>query len=296
MRKRPWLRLLVVAVLLFGGCYGYYKLSSTGYSIGLAKRGRVMDSITGKPIAGAWVIAQWMVSGCNIVRCSGPFLDAGVATRTDANGNYSLPAEWRKLATPLNQLPFNSGNYTFGLLVFAPGQELDATKSPPCDKIGSPAPPFLCPETTKSINDGSVGDRLADVWLRSAATSLVERADTFAQWNSVAFKDTQAAPDLGWHDPARNAIGDAQRRELTELACAEKGMVPYTTFYHIYSVVPYGPRWEKFMAVAVGAESIKYGIDTTCKDTIDRCHLVDVEKICEGLRAAFNTDNKGAPP
>jgi len=86
MRKRPWLRLLVVVVLLITAWYGYYKLSSTGYHVGLAKRGRVMNSVTSQPVSGAWVIAQWVASGCGVWRCGGTHLITGAAIRTDEKG------------------------------------------------------------------------------------------------------------------------------------------------------------------------------------------------------------------
>lgn len=284
MRRRRFWFVLLAAVLVAGGVYAYYKLSSTGYNIGLAKRGRILTG-SGQPVANAWVIAKWIGYPQGVHGGPHPIVYAGVAVRTDVNGTYTLPAEWHELQHPLNQMPFDTGYYAFGLLVFAPGQELDAEKSPPCSKIGNEPPPFLCPESTKTTMEGTVGEQLADVWLKPAATSLADRAHDFAQWDGAAFIDTRSAPDLGWHGLARNAIADAQRRELTELACAETGALPYRVFFDIGATVASVEAKQRFMVAILGASAVQYGSDISCHDTIDRCPPVAADKICSALRA-----------
>jgi hypothetical protein len=72
--------LLVGAALSMSSCI----------TIGLPVEGIVIDVSTGKPIAGAFVVAQWTSRGADLVgsRSSCPGFEV---TRSDGSGRYRLP-------------------------------------------------------------------------------------------------------------------------------------------------------------------------------------------------------------
>jgi len=283
VRRLSWLVLLSAAVLVGGG-YAYYKLSSTGYGIGLAKKGRVLTG-TGQPVAGAWVIAQWVGYAQGIHGGANKVVHAGVAVQTGTDGTYTLPAEWQKLQHALNNFPHTTGNYGFGLVVAAPGMEPDPAKSPPCTIIGNPPAPFLCPPTHATTIDGGVGDALDDVWLKPAEQPLAERAHAFMTWNNAAFVDTQAAPDLAWQGAARKAIANAQRKDLADLACAVSGELPYQIFVDAASTVAGQDAAVRFKTNVLGPDKVSpYGTDLSCHDVATKCPPVAAEKVCSALR------------
>lgn len=283
MRRRSWLVLLAAAVLVGGG-YAYYKLSSTGYAIGLTKKGRVLTG-SGQPVPGAWVIAQWVGYSQGIHGGSNKIVHAGVAVQTGTDGTYTLPAEWRALQYPLNNFPHTTGGYGFGVAVAAAGLELDSAKSPPCAIVGNPPAPFLCPASQTTKIDGGLGDTLDDIWLKPAETPLAARARAFRMWNAVAFIDTQAAPDLSWHGSAVRAITASQQHELTDLACAGSGELRYEVFDDITSSIYDQKAYRSFKSSVLGADKISpEGIDLSCHDVAPKCPPVAAEKVCSALR------------
>ena len=70
---------------LVGGCYG----DGGGYNATI--EGMVVEEGTGKPIAGAFVIAKWTHNGGNVVGTNTTCPRVEVVM-TDANGRYKFPA------------------------------------------------------------------------------------------------------------------------------------------------------------------------------------------------------------
>jgi|GEM_PF-3767234 len=284
MGKRLWIVLLGATVLVAGGAYAYYKVSSTGYAIGQPKKGRVLTG-SGQPVPGAWVIAQWIGYAQGVHGAPNKIVHAGVAVQTGADGGYTLPAEWQKLQHPLNNFPHTTGNYGFGILVSAPGMEVDAAKSPPCATVGNPPSPFLCPATHAATVDGAAGDALDDVWLKPASEPLAERAHAFSVWNNAAFIDTTEAPDLGWQASARRAIGSSQHKEVADLVCAATGDLSYQVFVDAASTIVDQGAGVRFKKAVVGEEKVSpEGVDLSCRDVAAKCPPVPAEKVCAGLR------------
>ena len=83
--KNALIPVVTVALsMLLTGCYG----DGGGYNASF--EGTVIESVTGKPIAGAYVIAEWTHNGHNIVgtNTSCPRVEV---VMTDANGRYKIP-------------------------------------------------------------------------------------------------------------------------------------------------------------------------------------------------------------
>jgi hypothetical protein len=292
MLTRRWITFLVAAVLILGGLYGYYKFSSTGYLVGVAKRGRVIDGKTHQPIAGAWIIAQWVASGCNIVRCGGPGLVSAALTRTDRDGVYAVPARWRELTEPLNKMPWNTGKYTFRLAVFVPRMQLDCSEASNCNTyINLPLSSLsnLRP-TGYTWRDGGVEEHLPDIAMVVATSPLQVRAEVYVRWGSDAFpySDDRAAP-LWEGGPTSTEIKLQQTSELMELACAETGTLSDSVVHDIELSLPWSGR-QTFAEVAKGGY--------VCDDVPERCRPIEAKKICAGMRAALDAAKgvKGATP
>ena len=83
--KTALVRIGILALsVLVTGCYG----DGGGYNA--AFEGTVIESVTGKPIAGAYVIAEWTHNGHNIVGTNTTCPRVEVVM-TDANGRYKIP-------------------------------------------------------------------------------------------------------------------------------------------------------------------------------------------------------------
>lgn len=102
--------LVLVAVAVVAGC--------SGWQLGLQKHGRLVDGSTGKPIAGAWLVATYWKSG-SLYHAGYNTCVATSAAISAGDGSFDLPSVVSDVATPSLNTP--GGGYSWRLTVFKPG-------------------------------------------------------------------------------------------------------------------------------------------------------------------------------
>ncbi len=282
--KRTAVITVIVGLLAAAGLYSY--ASSTSNELTSAREGRVLDSASNQPVPDAWVIGQWKAYYRGVHGSERGTVVAAEVVRTDSNGGYRLQSQ-AGIDKPAGDQTA-SVRYAFGLLVYAPGHELDETRSPYCATVGSPPAPFLCPPA--KADAGAL--RLDPVYVTAASADLASRAQAVAQWNAAAFVDTKAAPVIQPRGTQSVAIGERQAQELEQLACAAHAPVPYPVVDAILATL----RWPMDTTVPPSnAFKTTALAGPACTETADRCPAVDAAKVCAGIHAALaHTHDHGA--
>jgi len=86
-----------------------------------AKEGKVIDAKTGKPVAGAWVVAQWLHGGYTYVEGSSQGgCRHSIVVRTDQDGIYRIPDVSKQVEVQRSWSLFSQDAYKWGVVVYAP--------------------------------------------------------------------------------------------------------------------------------------------------------------------------------
>lgn len=87
------------------------------------KEGKVVDTQTGQPIAGAWVVVHWSHGGFNWVveGSSQSGCMYSLTVRTDDNGIYHIPEVSKEVEVEREWTLLSKDGYGWSLITFAPG-------------------------------------------------------------------------------------------------------------------------------------------------------------------------------